>query len=110
MPPPPLPEPRGRRRSRRRAPARIGALLALAAVVAAVVALTTSTLRPAPTSSTATTRTTLKISYHHVRPGDSLSSIAARYHSTVAILMSLNPHLVPQYLRAGQVLRVGTPQ
>ena len=45
---------------------------------------------------------------HHVRPGDSLATIAARYHTTVAILEQLNPSIDPQALRPGQALRVGT--
>lgn len=111
-PPPPLPEPRGRRRSGRSAILRIEAVLALGGVVAAVALITTSTLRRASAQpgAPAASRPALKVTRHHVRPGDTLGTIAARYHSSVAILEQLNPNLNPQALRPGQTLRIGTIQ
>lgn len=41
-----------------------------------------------------------------VRPGDTLSAIAARHHTTVAALAALNQLADPDALRAGQVLRL----
>ncbi len=110
--PPPATEPRGRRPSGRRAIVRIEAVIALGAVVAVVALITTSTLRHGATASTppSASQPALKITLHHVRPGDSLGTIAARYHSTVAVLEQLNPNLNPQALRPGQTLRVGTIQ
>jgi len=95
------------RRGWRRALARLEALLALCAVGAAVALITTSTLNP-PSSGPPPKPQTIKISLHHVRPGDTLAKIAVRYHTTVAILEGLNPRLDPRALRPGQPLRVGT--
>ncbi len=88
---------------------RIEAVVAFAAVVAVVLLITTSTLRHGSTVSTpaSASQPALKITFHHVRPGDSLGTIAARYHSTVAILEQLNPKVNPQALNPGQVLRIG---
>ena len=85
----------------------MAAVLALALVCGAVVLITKSTLRPgATTSSVQTSTAPPKVTVHHVRPGDSLATIAARYHSSVAILEQLNPAINPQALRPGQALRV----
>jgi LysM repeat protein len=83
-------------------------MLALAAVAVAIALITTSTLGHGSASTAAAPMPTLKVTLHHVRPGDSLETIAARYHSTVAILEQLNPRLNPQALIPGSVLRVGT--
>lgn len=83
-------------------------MLALALVAVAIVLITTSTLDHGASTTAATAKPTLKVTLHHVRPGDSLATIAARYHSSVAILEQLNPALNPQALIPGSVLRVGT--
>lgn len=83
-------------------------MLALGVVVAAIVLITTTTLGQGASTATTPAAPALKISFHHVLPGDSLETIAARYHSTVAILEQLNPTLNPQDLVPGSVLRVGS--
>jgi LysM repeat protein len=90
----------------RRAFARLVALLALAAVGVALYLIITTTLNPSTKPAAPVHRTTVKVTVHHVRPGDSLATIAARYHTTVASLQSLNPNINPQAIRPGQALRV----
>jgi LysM repeat protein len=41
-----------------------------------------------------------------VRPGDSLTAIAARFGTTVAVLAELNGISDPARIRAGQVLQL----
>ena len=41
-----------------------------------------------------------------VRPGDTLSAIAARTRTTVAALIAANPGIRPESLRAGQRIRL----
>jgi LysM repeat protein len=41
-----------------------------------------------------------------VQSGDTLASIAAKTHTTVARLMQLNPGIEPTALRVGQTIRV----
>jgi LysM repeat protein len=41
-----------------------------------------------------------------VKPGDTLSAIARRYHTTVAALQRLNNITDPKKLRVGQVLKL----
>jgi LysM repeat protein len=56
-------------------------------------------IRPAPPAGNVTTYT--------VQPGDTLSSIARRHNTTVAVLMSLNPQIQnPNQLRVGQQIWV----
>jgi LysM repeat protein len=43
---------------------------------------------------------------YRVRSGDTLSSIAARYKTTVAVLAALNKISDPRLIRVGQVLRI----
>jgi LysM repeat protein len=43
---------------------------------------------------------------YRVRPGDNLSSIAARFGTTVAVLVKLNDIKDPSLLRVGQVLKL----
>jgi LysM repeat protein len=43
---------------------------------------------------------------YKVKPGDTLSAIAGRYHTTVATLQRLNHISDPSKLRVGQVLRI----
>ena len=45
--------------------------------------------------------------YYLVRTGDTLGAIAARYHTTVANLMSLNPRIKnANLIYAGEVIRI----
>jgi LysM repeat protein len=41
-----------------------------------------------------------------VQTGDTLSVIASKTGTTVAILLKLNPHIDPQALQVGQKIRV----
>jgi len=90
----------------RRAFTRLCALAALGAVIAAVVLTTTVTLRHSTTANTPDTPQ--HVTRHHVLSGDTLATIAARYHTTVASLEELNPNVDPQALYPGEVLRVGS--
>ena len=58
------------------------------------------TAKPKPAKSPAAART------YRVKSGDTLSGIAARYHTTVAILQKLNNIKDPRTLRVGQVLKL----
>jgi LysM repeat protein len=68
------------------------------------------------TQSTTTATTTNKKHRHHatqpvvkrytVQTGDTLSVIASKTGTTVAILLKLNPHIDPQALQVGQKIRV----
>jgi LysM repeat protein len=44
-----------------------------------------------------------------VRPGDTLSAIAAKYHTTVPELQALNPTIVSTTLRVGQKIKLPQP-
>ena len=45
--------------------------------------------------------------YYLVKTGDTLGAIAARYHTTVANLMSLNPRIKnANLIYAGEVIRI----
>jgi LysM repeat protein len=55
---------------------------------------------PKPTKTLAATRT------YRVKSGDTLSGIAAKYHTTVTALMKLNNITDPRKLRVGQVLKI----
>ena len=67
-------------------------------------------------STTTVTTTTRKKHGHHttqpavktytVQTGDTLSVIASKTGTTVAILLKLNPHIDPQALQVGQKIRV----
>jgi LysM repeat protein len=67
-------------------------------------------------ASTPTTTVTSKKHGHHpkqpalrtytVQTGDTLSVIASKTGTTVAILLKLNPHIDPQALQVGQKIRV----
>ena len=103
------PAPPRRRGSWRRGFARLLALVALIAVGVTVWLIVTSTLNPATKPAAAVPHQTIRITVHHVRAGDSLATIAARYHTTVASLQSLNPNVNPQAIRPGQALRVAEP-
>jgi LysM repeat protein len=46
---------------------------------------------------------------HIVQPGETLSIIAARYQTTVAVLMQLNGLASPDFIFSGQNLRLPTP-
>ena len=42
-----------------------------------------------------------------IKRGDTLYSIAAQYHTTVAMLMSLNPHIkYPDWITVGETIRI----
>ncbi|MBA3716768.1 MAG: LysM peptidoglycan-binding domain-containing protein [Actinobacteria bacterium] len=47
-----------------------------------------------------------KRAYYHVRAGDTLSTVAERFKTTVDTLFTLNPSIDPNSLRIGQRLRV----
>ncbi len=79
-----------------------GGLIALAAAVASIVVATTGG-RPAPSLDPLAAR----VGAHHprywiVRPGQTLSSIAARESTTAVGLERLNPDLIPGALVSGQ--------
>jgi len=68
-------------------------------------------------ASTSTTTVTSKRKHGHhpkqpalrtytVQTGDTLSVIASKTGTTVAILLKLNPHIDPQALQVGQKIRV----
>ena len=72
-------------------------------------AATTST-GPAISSPTTTVGTTTgpkkKKRIYRVRSGDTLESIAAKFHTTVQDLLQLNPNVDPLALSPGQKIRV----
>ncbi len=79
-----------------------GALIALIAAVAFIVVSTTAR-SPAPSLAPVAAR----VGAHHprywtVRPGQTLSSIAAREGTSAVALEHLNPHLIPGALISGQ--------
>ena len=42
-----------------------------------------------------------------IQRGDTLYSIAAQFHTTVAMLMSLNPHIkYPDWITVGETIRI----
>ncbi len=68
---------------------------------------TTTTTTTAATTTTATTaRTTPGAAYYVVQSGDTLGSLAQKYSTTVAQLMTLNPGIDPTALHIGQRIRV----
>jgi LysM repeat protein len=56
--------------------------------------------------STTTTTSTPAGQYHVIQSGDTLGSIAQKYGTTTAELLTLNPGIDPAALRIGQQLRV----
>ena len=52
------------------------------------------------------TTTTTAGQYYVIQSGDTLGSIALKYHTTVEQLMSLNPGVNPNALRPGDRIRV----
>lgn len=62
-----------------------------------------ATARPSATPRPTSTRAPR---YYVVRPGDTLSAIAARFGTTVAALMALNGLADPSFIRTGQQLRI----
>ena len=81
--------------------------------VGALPTIATTTTRPTtkvtvstpPPTSTAST-TTSAGQYYTVASGDTLGTIAAKYSTSVAELMRLNPQLDPTALRPGTQIRV----
>lgn len=69
-------------------------------------ATATTTAETTTASSTATTSTESSGQYYTVASGDTLGGIAAKYGTTVANLMTLNPGIDPAALRVGQRVRV----
>lgn len=68
---------------------------------------TTATTITTATSTTTTTATTVPGGqYYVVQSGDTLGSIAAKYHTTVQELMRLNPGIDPTALHVGDQIRV----
>jgi LysM repeat protein len=66
--------------------------------------LPTTSTPAATTPGTSTTRGKKKI--YRVKRGDTLESIAAKFHTTVDDLLSLNPGIDPLALSPGQKIRV----
>ncbi len=104
-----------------RNPARYIAPLALAAAVTATYLVVHHALVPKHTStSTTTVQTTSTVAHHHgtgraaqskakfyiVKPGDSLSGIAAKTGVSIATIEALNPHINPNALQPSQSLRL----
>jgi membrane-bound lytic murein transglycosylase D len=52
------------------------------------------------------TRETTRETYHRVRPGETLWSIARAYHTSVPALRAANPELAHEPLKAGQLLYI----
>ena len=63
---------------------------------------TTST----PSASVSTPPATTPAKFYNVKAGDTLESIAAKYHTTVGRLLRLNPKIDPLSLGTGQRVRV----
>jgi LysM repeat protein len=61
----------------------------------------------APTETSGTTTAAGRRRFYRVRAGDTLESIAARFDTTVADLLDLNPGIDPLALSPGQRVRVG---
>ena len=59
-----------------------------------------------PTTSVGTTTGLKKKKIYRVRSGDTLESIAAKFHTTVDDLLQLNPNVDPLALSPGQKIRV----
>ncbi len=104
-----------------RNPARYIAPLALAAAVTATYLVVHDALVPKHTSaSTTTVQTTSTVAHHNakgaatpskakfyiVKPGDSLSGIAAHTGVSITTIEALNPHLNPNALQPSQRLRL----
>jgi spore germination protein YaaH len=92
--------------------ARYGAPVAFLAAATAAALLVRAGLksgndRPAAPSPTATASVPSgKRAFYRVRAGDTLSTVAERFDTTVDDLFSLNPSIDPNALRIGQRLRV----
>jgi hypothetical protein len=118
-PPAPVPLPRPPATPRRRADAvtaygnlvrarliAFGGLTAMIAAVASIV-LSTTGRRPAPSLAPVAARVGAHhVRYWTVRPGQTLSSIAAREGTSAVALERLNPHLIPGTLISGQKVRL----
>ena len=104
-----------------RNPARYIVPLALAAAVTATYLIVHHALISKHSSSTTTTvQTSTTVARHHghtgtvsttakfyvVKPGDSLSGIAAKTHVPIATIESLNPHINPNALQPSQRLKL----
>jgi len=76
-------------------------VLAPATALAALVSGNVASAGPTPPEQSAATRT------YTVRPGDTLSRIAARHGVTLAHLFSINGLGAQSVLRPGQVIRIG---
>lgn len=105
----------GRPRPRRSGPAwpRIVAPIVLLAAVLAVVTLTvhsgvlgtTKTAAHHPVVAVSQTAKT-KYAYYRVRKGDSMSTIASKYHITLGRLLAMNPRVSVSTIAVGQRIRV----
>ena len=60
----------------------------------------------APPATTSAAGTTPQKEVYRVKSGDTLESIAARFNTTVAALLELNPNIDPLALRPDQKIRV----
>jgi LysM repeat protein len=97
----------------RRSRARYLAPIALAAVIAGTYVIVHASLTHKHTSSQARAprpsrarRKFEKVKFYVVRPGDSLTSIAAKTGVSVTTLEALNPKVDPNSLQAAQRLRL----
>ena len=61
---------------------------------------------PPPPATTAPAETLPQKELYRVKSGDTLESIAARFDTTVAALLELNPNIDPLALRPDQKIRV----
>lgn len=66
----------------------------------------TPTGTPTPTPTITPTPTPLPPRAHQVQPGETLSTIAAFYDTTVEAILALNPGITPELLQVGQVLLI----
>jgi hypothetical protein len=115
LPARPAPARAGRLRLRRAAPAwpRIVAPIVLLAAVLSVVTLGVRSgvlghAQPVaghPVAA-ASHRPKAKYAYYHVRKGDSMSTIAGKYHITLGRLLALNPRASSSTLAVGEKLKV----
>ena len=67
----------------------------------------TTTTKLVLTAPSTTPTTTPGAQYYVIQTGDTLGAIAAKYNTTVAQLMTLNPNLNPGALQPGARIRVG---
>jgi LysM repeat protein len=72
----------------------------------ATIESTPAVVTPTTAESTTTTAKKKKKKIYRVKRGDTLESIAAKFHTTVDDLLQLNPNVDPLALTPGQRIRV----